>query len=179
MRPKIVIIGAGGHGKVLCDAILAQDQYELIGFVDAVVPLGTEVTIGYKVILSQNELNKLKVMADHFIVGIGNNKVREKLYNELKQVLKPALIIHPSAVVAKNAVIKQGSVCLANAVVSANCVVGENTIVNARVVIDHECIIGDHIHLSIGTLVGSNSSIADGIVTPIGTIIQPFSKIKE
>ncbi len=177
MKPKIVIIGAGGHGKVICDAILAQNQYEMIGFVDAVISVGTVVMVDHKVIVSQAEISKLKGLTDYFIIAIGNNEVRKKIYGELKQFLKPALIIHPSAVIAANALVKQGSVCLANAVISANCVVGENAIINAGVVIDHECIVGDHIHLSIGTLIGSNSTIAADVVLPVGSIIQPFSKI--
>lgn len=177
MNPKIVIIGAGGHAKVVCDAILCSGKYTIAGFVDAKVPVGTVVMDDYKVILSQDELDKLKNTVDYFIVAIGNNEIRAKLYNELKQFLKPAVIIHPAAAIARNAKIGEGAVVLANSVVNALGVIGENTIVNSGVVVDHESVIGDHVHLSIGTMVGSNSSVSGFITTEIGQNINGFSKL--
>lgn len=177
MNPKIVIIGAGGHAKVICDAILSGGKYAIAGFVDANVPVGSLVMYDYKVILAQDELPKVKSHGDYFIVAIGNNQVRAGLYNELKQILKPATIIHPAAAIAKSAEIKEGAVLLANAVVNALSVIGENTIVNSGVVVDHESVIGDHVHLSIGTMVGSNSSISGFVTTAIGQNINAFSKL--
>ncbi|MCW3102249.1 MAG: protein with transferase hexapeptide repeat domain [Bacteroidetes bacterium] len=177
MNPKLVIIGAGGHAKVVCDAVESSGDYRIAGFVDANVPVGTVVTPGYKVILHQDNLDKLKSYADYFIVAIGNNKVREELFNRLSNILKPATVIHSSAAVAGTAELKPGSVILANAVVSAFSTIGENTIVNAGVVVDHESVIGNNVHLSIGTMVGSNSTVADHTVTAIGQHINAFSKL--
>ena len=177
MKPKIVIVGAGGHGKVVCDAVLSQAKYEIVGFFDATMLVGTVVMNDYKVIASQNDLGNLNNFADYFIVAIGNNLVREKIFHNLNQILKPAIIIDPSAVIAKNILIGDGTVCLANSVVSVNCNIGNNVIINSGVIIDHECIIGDHVRLSIGTKVGSNSTLANSVTTQIGEIIQPFSKL--
>lgn len=177
MRFKIVIAGAGGHARVVCDAILAKGEYELVGFIDANVEIGAIVFEDYKVIGNQTNLSGLKSFADHFIVAIGNNSIRKQLFNELKNYLRPAIIIHPSAVIAKNVRLKDGSVCLANAVVSSNSIIGENVILNSGTVIDHDCNIGNHVHLSIGTMVGSNSTIADEITTAIGENINSFSVV--
>ena len=175
MNPKIVIIGAGGHAKVVCDAILSKNEFSVVGFVDANVPVDTEVMNGLKVILPQQKLEELKGRAEYFIVAIGNNKVREDLFKKLSGILKPATIIHSKAVVAPSATLKEGSVFLANSVVSAYCTIGENCIINAGVVVDHESMIGNHVHLSIGTLVGSNSVINDHTVTAIGQGFNSFS----
>jgi acetyltransferase EpsM len=177
MKPKIVIIGAGGHGKVVCEAILSSGQFNIAGFVDSKKEVGSTVFNNLKVIVSQENLKNSKDFADYFIVAIGNNKIREKIYNEALKYLIPATIIHPSAIVEKSAMLKKGVICLANAVVSSSSIIGENTIINANVVVDHECVIGDHVHLSIGTLVGSNSQIANGFVSSIGAKIDAFSKI--
>jgi sugar O-acyltransferase (sialic acid O-acetyltransferase NeuD family) len=177
MNPRIVIIGAGGHAKVVCDAILRNGEYTIAGFVDAEVPVGTIIMGDHRVILPQTEMGKLQSFAEFFIVAIGNNLVREKLYKELKQFLKPAIVIHPTAAISVDVEIKKGSVFLANSVVNAFSVIGENTIINSGVVVDHECVIGDHVHLSIGTMVGSNATVASHIVTDIGQNINSFSKI--
>jgi len=177
MKPRIVIIGAGGHGKVVCEAILSGGQYDVVGFIDSKIEVGKVVINNIKVIISQDSLIKAKDIADYFIVAIGNNKIRENIYNEALKYLLPATIIHPTAIIEKSAVIKNGVVCLANAVVCSDSIIGENTIVNVSVVVDHECKIGANVHLAIGTLVGSNTVIADGYSSSIGARIETFSKL--
>lgn len=177
MKNRIVIIGAGGHGKVVYEAILSSGQFNVIGFIDSKIEVGTVVINNVKVIISQDNLMKAKDIADYFIVAIGNNKIREKIYNEALKYLLPATIIHPNAFIEKSAILKNGVVCLANAVVSSDSIIEENTIVNVSVVVDHECKIGANVHLAIGTLVGSNSVIADGYFSAIGERIETFSKL--
>lgn len=177
MKPKIVIIGAGGHGKVVCDAIIAQNMYEVAGFVDLSIAVGEVVANNFKVIASQKDISILKKFADHFIVAIGNNPIRKKIFEDAKLVLEPAIIIHPTAVVGSNVSIAKGCVVLANAVINASSSVEHNTIVNVGTVIDHDCKIGANVHLSIGTMVGSNSQIETGFTSEIGQKINSFSKI--
>jgi acetyltransferase EpsM len=177
MGNRIIIIGAGGHGKVVCDALTLQNKYEIVGFADAALPVGTEIINGYKVIAAQEPLSALQSLAGHFIVAIGNNAVRARLFSELKAFLQPATVIHPSAVTGSDVSIGSGSVILANAVINTSSSIGENTIINCRTVVDHDCRVGSNVHLSIGTMVGSNSSIADNYLSAIGENINSFSKI--
>lgn len=179
MKPKIIIIGAGGHGKVVCDAILAQGTFEVVGFVDASLPVNTSVFQSYKVIAEQSKINSLNTIAEFFVVAIGNNKIREELSVIAAKVMKPAIVIHPSATIAITASVGEGAVILANAVVNADAMISENTIVNSGVIVDHDCKIGKYVHLSIGTMVGSNSAVADYVTTSIGQKINSFSKIEE
>lgn len=178
MANKIIIIGAGGHGKVIFDAINAQGVYDVIGFVDGTVPIGTAVIKSSKVIAKQDDLASLKNAADFFIVAIGNNQIRKKIAEIAKLNFKAATIIHPSAIIGSEVIIKEGSVVLAHSAINASSKIGENTIVNARVVVDHDCIIGNNVHLSLGTMVGSNSKIEDLKTTSIGENINSFSIIK-
>ena len=177
MKPEIIIIGAGGHGKVVCDAIIAQDKYNIAGFADASIAVGDTVTGTYKVLAAQNNIHTLQNDIAFFIVAIGNNQVREKIFNSSKQYFKAATVIHPSAVIGSDVKIGEGTVVLANAVINATSSIGENTIINAGVIIDHDCKIGNNIHLSVGTIVGSNSEIAGNHTTPIGGRVESFSKI--
>jgi sugar O-acyltransferase (sialic acid O-acetyltransferase NeuD family) len=177
MGNRIAIIGAGGHGKVVCDAILAQNEYVINGFVDVSLPVGTVVINGYQVIANQNNLESLKSQVDFFIVAIGDNKIRNHVFELAKAILKPAIVIHPSAVVGSDVQIGSGTVVLANSVINASSKIGENVIVNSRVVVDHDCVIGNDIHLSIGTMVGSNSKINNGYLSAIGENINAFSNL--
>jgi sugar O-acyltransferase (sialic acid O-acetyltransferase NeuD family) len=177
MGNRIIIIGAGGHGKVTCDALLLQQKYRVVGFADAAVPAGTEILNGYKVITAQEPLQALKELADYFIVAIGKNDIRAKLFNELKTFMKPATVVHPSAVIGSEVTIGPGSVILANAVVNTGSIIGENAIINCRTVVDHDCKIGANVHLSIGTMAGSNSIVGDNYLSSIGENINSFSRI--
>lgn len=176
MNPSIIIIGAGGHGKVVYDAIVAQGVYSIKGFVDSLLPIGTTVIKEAAVISSQSNIENLIGQVDFFIVAIGNNENRADIYNSYKKCFNPATIIHPSAVVSSSAIVSQGSVVLANSVINAFCRVGENSIVNTAVVLDHDCNVGNHVYLRLGTIVANNAIVNDFYCSEIGEIIKPFSK---
>lgn len=177
MKPKLIIVGAGGHGKVVADALDLDNNYEILGFVDGLVPVGTVVFKNYKVIANQNDLNSLVGKAEYAIVAVGNNEIRKKIADELKNNFKPITIIHSTAVIGSDVLIGEGTVVLANAVITTNSRIGNNTIVNAGVIVDHDCVVGNDVHLSVGTVVGSNTVIGSGITTIIGQKINSFSKI--
>lgn len=177
MKQKIVIIGAGGHGKVVADTIVSQDKYELIGFVDEAKPVGEKIINDFCVVATYENIKLLQDKADVFIVAVGNNVVREKIYNLAIETLGPSIVIHPSAIIGSDVTIGMGTVVLANTVINASSCIGKNTLVNAGTIVDHDCVIGDHVHLSIGTMVGSNSTIEEGYKTSIGESIQSFSKL--
>jgi sugar O-acyltransferase (sialic acid O-acetyltransferase NeuD family) len=177
MKQTIVVIGAGGHGKVIADSIIAEDKYDLSGFVDASLEVGTEIINGYTVIEKQDNIQALIGKIDAYVIAVGNNVIRKKIDQIAVLHLSRATIIHPSAKVGSDVMIGSGTVVLANAVVNASSEIGINTIVNAGVIVDHDCLIGDYVHLSIGTMVGSNSVIEKGHTTSIGQSIQSFTKI--
>lgn len=176
-KPEIVIIGAGGHGKVVCDAILAQGDYHVSGFVDSSVAIDTVIHYHYRVVEHPDKLEELANHIEYFVVAIGDNQSRETLYNEALKHLKPATVIHPMAAVSDSATIGHGSVCLAGTVVNAGVLIGENTIINSGTVVDHDCSIGNHVQLAVGTMVGCHTTVADHTVTEIGSHIKSFSTI--
>ncbi|MFM2049272.1 MAG: hypothetical protein RI955_1820, partial [Bacteroidota bacterium] len=128
MSNKIIIIGAGGHAKVVYEAIVAEGKFSVVGFTDAKLLVGAIVMDDIKVVLPQNELSKAKELADFFVVAIGNNEVREKLFSQMNSILEAATIIHPTVYISKSAVLKKGVVCLANSTVNTQVEIGENTI---------------------------------------------------
>jgi sugar O-acyltransferase (sialic acid O-acetyltransferase NeuD family) len=177
MKKGIVIIGAGGHGKVIADAVIKANQYDLLGFVDAHLPIGTKVFGAYEIIESQENIDTLINDSTKFIIGIGNNDIRKKIQEQLAPSLSWVTVVHPSAVISYNVVIGEGSVVLANAVINADSKIGEFTIVDSGVIVDHDCEIGSFSHLTIGTLVGSNSKLPTGTKTSLGQVFNPFTTI--
>ena len=175
---EIIIIGAGGHGKVIADAIIKLGKYELKGFVDAQIPIGNIIFNGYKVIENQQNIESLINQSTKFVFGIGNNEVRKNLKNRLSEKIEWATIIHPKAVIAQDVEIGVGSVVLANTIINAGSTIGEFTIIDSGTIVDHDCEIGDFNHLTIGTLVGSNSKLKiSGLKTELGQVYQPFTNL--
>ncbi len=183
MKPKIVIVGAGGHAKIVCDLILKLNTYELVGFVDIAInahsnqPLDANFYLDYKIIATQNSLSELENKCEFFIVAIGDNIKRKLYFIELGEILKPVSLIHPTAIISTSAKIGIGTVVLANSIVNSNSVINENCIINSNVVIDNDCNIDSHVYLKMGTLVGNNSHIQQQFTSEMGQTILPFSKL--
>ena len=176
-KNKVIIVGAGGHGKVLAETIAMLGQYTVIGFADDNTKPGTEVYNGIKVICTFDEVAANAGKAEYFVAALGNNTLRECVYAANCKSLKPLTVIHPFTFVSPSAHIGEGSVILAGSVVSTGCVVGKNTIINSQVLIDHDSAVGDHCHIAQGTVLGSNSYIASRKFTKIGEAFPSFSKI--
>jgi sugar O-acyltransferase (sialic acid O-acetyltransferase NeuD family) len=175
MKKKIIIVGAGGHAKVVLDTILKIGDYEVIGFADDHLFTGMEVSDGYHVIASTNSLHNFADCIDFFIVAIGDTKVRSFLYQTLKNSYGPATIIRPDATIAKSVEIGPGTVILAQSVVNAHVVIGENCLINSLCLIDHGSVIGEHSHIAQGTIIGSDVQIPAMCVTELGEKIPSFS----
>jgi sugar O-acyltransferase (sialic acid O-acetyltransferase NeuD family) len=183
MKPKIVIVGAGGHAKVVCDTIMHLNIYKIVGFVDIAKSdnqnraIDSLFYLDLKIIANQDSLENLRNVCEYFIVAIGDNFLRFELFNNLKKFLKPYILIHPMAIVSATATIGDGSVILANAIVNSNSIIGNNCIINSGVIIDNDCKIGNNVYLRIGTLVGNNTEIKEFSSSRMGEIIIPHSII--
>lgn len=153
MENKIIIAGVNEYSKVVCDAIVSQGKYTVVGFVDDVLQAGTPVMGSYKVLGTLSNVQNSRYGADSFVVAVEDNNERKRIFETLKQHLTPATIVHTSAIVGSTVTLGEGSVVLANAVVNSS--IGVDTIVKPGVVVDHECVIGNHVHLGTGTFVRS------------------------
>ncbi len=175
MKNKIIIIGAGGHGKVVAETILQTGHYLLLGFADDHLPLGTVVMDDYRVIAGIGSLAFTGF--DRFIVAIGNNTVRKEIYNRLHKDLEPLTLIHPFTYVSPHATIGKGSVILPGAVISYGVTIGENCIIGSNVHIDHESVIGSHCHIRNGSSIGSNCILDDLCSTETGFPLPSFAHL--
>lgn len=174
MNKKVIIIGAGGHAKVIGEIIQSSGD-ELIGYLD-------DNQVGENIIGTIADINKFHGQDIEFIIGIGNNEIRNKIYQEYTQ-LNYYTATHPSAIISPSAKIGAGTVVMANAVISSNSTVGENCIVNTATIIEHDCIIEDGVHLSYRVTIGAGSKIGKeayidmGAIVARGVTLQPYQKI--
>ncbi len=173
-----LVIGAGGHGKVVVEILRAGGRYNPAGFIDANPSLaGTEVAgvpvLGHLNMLPRIRQRKLR----HAIVAIGDNAARESYCRlmaehgfELVNAIHPSAVISPTATIAGNVVIAAG------AVIGTEAKLAEGVIVNTAAVVDHECEIGPFTHVCPGALLAGRVRIGAGAFIGLGAkVIQCLS----
>lgn len=159
---RLLIIGAGGHGRSVAEAVLLGHEYALAGFLDDSWP-NNSVVWEYPIFGKTTDLALCRQHTDAAIVAIGNNAVRAGLQNRLLEAgMEVATIIHPKALVSQRAVIGAGSAIMAGAVVGTEAVLGQGVIVNCGAVVDHHCRVGDYAHLGVNACMAGDSVLGGG-----------------
>lgn len=140
MNNQLVIIGAGGHGRVVSD--IAKEKYRNIIFLD------DDSTINF--VSGPISDFKKYINDSDFFVAIGNNTIR---YNVLKEIKNSGAsivsIISSTASIASNVEIEEGTVVMNQAVINNGCVIKSGVIVNTYSSIDHDCYIDECCHIAI------------------------------
>jgi sugar O-acyltransferase (sialic acid O-acetyltransferase NeuD family) len=166
----IIIIGAGGHAKVVADA-LAVAGTDILGFTDAnPTKWGTQVN-GWPVLGGDEVISSRAPDSVLLVNGVGSAgsvASRRDTYLKFRSLgYQFMTVIHPRAVVSPHAVLGQGAQLMACAVVQPSAVIGENSIINTSAVIEHDCRIGAHCHIAPG--VSISGGVCVGSETHIGT----------
>ncbi|NLK95368.1 MAG: sialic acid O-acetyltransferase [Clostridiales bacterium] len=167
---NLLIIGAGGHGKVVAEAAELENKYDKISFLDD--NNDVKNVFDFKVIGKINEYGKFANEYKYAFVAIGNNEKRLKLINKLmKAGYSVPNVIHPKSYVSKYSSVGLGTVILSGAVVNVNSKVGVGCILNINSTIDHDCNIGNGVHISSGAVIRSMVNIQDLSVIGPGACI--------
>ncbi|MCM3115093.1 acetyltransferase [Neobacillus sp. MER 74] len=175
---RIILIGHGGHSRVITDIIHSNQGYEIVGFLDDRYDKVKVINNTYcGPISSANRLVE-NIYDIKFFIAIGNNNIRQSIVNRLNlsDEYFPSLI-HNSAVISPSAKIGPGTVVMPNAVLNADSRVGKHCIINTSSIIEHDSVIGDFSHISPGVNITGNVQIGDGSHVGAGSTIIPNIKI--
>ncbi len=174
MHKKVIIIGAGGHAKVIADIVIKSGD-ELLGFLDDTK--ANETVLGYKVLGTVKDYTKYINDAE-FIIGIGSNQIRKRIASELN--CKWYTAIHPRATIGLDVTIDEGSCCMAGAVINSSSHIGKHTIINTCSAVEHDCQIGDFCHLSPNSSLCGVSKLGENVWLGAGaTVINGVSVCDE
>lgn len=163
---RVIIIGASGHARVIADIIKCSGD-DVIGFLDDRDP---STFPGLKVLGRTSEVQKFIASGVLFIIGIGDNRTR-KIMAERQHDLHYYTAIHPSAVIASDVVIGEGTVIMANAVVNTGSEIGSHCIINTSATVDHDNQLDDYVHLSPGVHLSGTVSIGNGSWLGTGAVV--------
>ena len=182
MITRLVIIGAGGHGRVVADIIdLLNNQnnikkINIVGFLDDDIRLEGKIINKIPVLGSIRKLRDIE--HDEVVITIGDNALRKKLFIDiLNQGSRFATICHPNSIISPNVEIGQGSQIIGGVVVNTGSRIGQNSIINTGCTIDHDNWVGDHVHIAPGVHLGGDVVIDDGTFIGMGAIVAPRCKI--
>lgn len=168
---RLLVVGAGGHGRSVAEAAKLSGQFTVLGFLDDSLPAG-ETVLGMPVLGPVARMVDHRADAQLAMVAIGNNSVREKLMHQLAEAgFEWATVVHPRAIVSPSAALGAGSAVMAGAIVGTEARLGVGAIVNCGAVVDHHATVKDYGHL------GVNASMAGGTVLGRGAWMQAGSAL--
>lgn len=178
-KKKVVIVGSGGHAKVVIDTFKSENKYEIVGFT-----AGTEVQTDLCGIPCLGDDSKLTDLLNKgvtgFCVALGDNRLRKKVYLDMiNKGFTPVNAISQFSYISPYAELGVGIVVVAGAVVNPYAVVENNVIVNTRAGIDHDCRIGSHAHIAPGASLAGSVSIGEGSFIGAGSNVIPGMNVGE
>ncbi len=178
---RVLIIGAGGHGKVVLDILRAAGIHEPAGFIDADPVLAGTVTGGVKILGAMNLLPKLRRQGiQGAVVAIGDSRTRRHCAALLREHgIELVNAIHPTAFVSNTAILGQGIVIAAQAAISTDSRVDDLAIINTSAVVDHECRVGHAAHICPGAHLAGRVSVSPGAFIGLGANVIQCLRIGE
>jgi sugar O-acyltransferase (sialic acid O-acetyltransferase NeuD family) len=168
---RLLIIGAGGHGRAVAEAAMLGRDYLPVAFLDDASHPPPHIW-DIPVWGPSSALAGCRGGVDAVVVAIGRNDLRRDLHARVRAAGLPlATIVHPAAVISQRAAIGDGCALMAGSIVGTQARLGEGVIVNCAAVVDHDCAVGAFGHL------GVNACMAGGSVLGEGAWIQAGSSL--
>ena len=179
-----VVLGGGGHARVLIDCLLLRAEVKLHAVLDPQTALHGTSLFGVPIRGADDALPALiQEGVTHFVVGLGlvGDAARRIAVFEtgLAHQLEPQGVIHPSAIISPRAALGRGAQILAGAIVNAGADIGQNVIVNTGAIIEHDCRIGDHAHVATGAVLSGTVTVGAGAHIGAGASIRQGITIGE
>jgi UDP-perosamine 4-acetyltransferase len=176
MSGPILLVGCGGHGKVVLDTAQCAG-WEVSGIVDPRLAKGGAV-FGIPVLGGDEALTGA---CGFWLNGVGANPstaARQALFARFAGgMMKAATLVHPAATVSPHAELGAGTQAMAGAIVQPGSVLGSNCVINTGARIDHDCTLGDHVFISPAAILCGDVTVGDGAFIGAGSTILPGCRI--
>jgi sugar O-acyltransferase (sialic acid O-acetyltransferase NeuD family) len=168
---KLVVIGAGGHAKVVIESA-ERSGLSIAGVIDD--RLGASV-FEYA---SLGLLGNVAFEADwQAVIAIGSNSVRAKIARSLEGQVSWGSVLDPQAMISARALVQSGTVVFAGAVVQADARIGHHVILNTGCRVDHDVQIADYCHVAPGAILTGGVALEEGVFVGAGAVVLPGVRI--
>jgi len=167
----LVLLGAGGHAKVVYDAIVAAKLAARVSVRDDDSALHGVTFLDLRIEAPTGALADLPL---HVHIGIGNNANRAALLARLAGAAKRLVaVLHPAAMVSPHAQVGAGAFVAAGALIAPGASVAECAIINHCAVVDHDCTVGRHAHVAPNATLGGGVKVGEGALVGAGAVVLP------
>lgn len=172
MHPPLILLGAGGHAKVLLSLMQAAGLRVLGVSAPELVESGALLWRGIPVLHAADDLAEYRPVEVGLVNGVGAQQARRRLFDRFKArgYVFPVLV-HPTAWVDPSAVLGEGVQVMAGSVIQADASLGQNVIVNTQASVDHDCVIEDHVHIAPGASVCGHVHVKTGAFIASGATV--------
>lgn len=172
MSLRCVILGGGGHAKVVIEALRAAGILEPVAVVDADPARRGQTIYDVPIVGDDSELHSLKASGvTCAVAGVGGVKDNRPRRQVMKEAEKAGFVlsgvVHPSAIVSPSAKIAPSAQIFAGAVIGPDAMLSEGVVINTRAVVEHDCHIEEYVHIASGAVLAGNVTI--GAMAHIGT----------
>lgn len=179
---KLVVIGGGGHAKVVISILKKSGEFELIGYVDR-EDKGSVLGLDYlgsdkaaESLLTDRDVSKAAL-------GIGqldDSSLRRDIASRLmKAGFSFPPVISPDAIVNEGVEIAEGTVVMDGVIVNTGTMISRFCIINTRASIDHDCTIGEFAHIAPGVTLSGGVEIGADVLVGTGASIIQYKKIAD
>lgn len=174
-RRNLVIIGAGGHAKVIMDIVEKENKYRIVGLIDSFKKKG-DFILNHRVIGTENDLEELmeKYDFDMGIIAIGNNWTRKLFHKKISSQFpefKFASAVHPNATVGKNCSIGYGTVIMPGAIINSDSIVKNFCIINSDALLEHDCYMENYSSLAPKSALAGGVRLGECSVIGMGAVV--------
>lgn len=173
IRP-ILILGGGGHARVLIDALRLR-AIEIIGIADADPARRGMLVSGVPVLGDDTVIEQYGKNETYLVNALGSVDIprgRRDIFERFKKKgFTFATVVHPSAVIASDVELGEGAHVMAGAVIQSGSRIGINTIVNTHASVDHDCFIEDHVHLAPGVTLSGEVRVSNLVHVGTGAVV--------
>lgn len=175
----LILLGAGGHAKVLLSLINALNLP--VAGVFAPELQGQPLWRGVPVLGNGEDLSRFNPQQYQLVNGIGKkvgDTNRQRIFKHYhQQGYLFATLIHPQAWVDESAYLDEGVQVMAGAIIQADARIGCNVIINTHASVDHDCVVEDHVHIAPGAVLCGNVHIGHDAFIASGAHIIPGVRI--
>jgi sugar O-acyltransferase (sialic acid O-acetyltransferase NeuD family) len=174
---KLLIAGAGGHGRVVADTALATGAYSSLAFLDD-REANLVTSEGWSILGPLRDLGNFSAEFQAFAAGFGNAALRLEMLSRARDLgFHCASIIHPAAVVSKYCSIDEGSVVFAGGCINVGARIGTACIINTGATVDHDCVVADGVHICPGAHLAGSVEIGPRTWFGVGAVAREGIKI--
>jgi sugar O-acyltransferase (sialic acid O-acetyltransferase NeuD family) len=168
----LLIVGAGGHGRVVADIAFQSGRWESIAFLDDRFPDARQV-FQWMVLGKIYEANQFRENYPEAIIAIGANSLRLGIQKKMSQLgFQFPVLIHPDASVSQFTSLGAGTVICPQAAVIIGSKVGLGVIINTGASIGHDCSLEDGVHVAPGVRLAGRVSIGECSWIGIGATVK-------